>query len=227
MVVVGLAWSLVSTAGFGFANFADLYLGVPCAIEYPELGRFLGRWVMLTFQTNVFCLGYSLLCTGLCTAAATWPSRELDEWVVRLFPLYFMLALFLTAGYYTTVHFNKSSRDGRKFFAENGYPYIILSKHASHGHATALALMMSAVLNEAPSVRHVIFSTGPFLLEYLLLTCLNYRLTGKWMYPFLDDAAKKNGVRGVALVMLIIIAIGAICGLFGKIIIDFRLHYWS
>jgi len=67
MVVVGLAWSLVSTAGFGFANFADLYLGVPCAIEYPELGRFLGRWVMLTFQTNVLCLGYSLLCTGLCT----------------------------------------------------------------------------------------------------------------------------------------------------------------
>jgi len=62
--------------------------------------------------------------------------------------------------------------------------------------------MMSAVLNEAPSVRHVIFSTGPFLLEYLLLTCLNYRLTGKWMYPFLDDAAKKNGMIGLLCVFI-------------------------
>jgi len=221
MVVMGLVPSLLSTAGFAFANFADLYLGVPCHIEYPELGKYFGKWVMLTFQTNVFCLAYSLLCT----AAAISPSSTLDEWIVRLFPLYFMLAVFLTAGYYATVHFNKSGTDGRRFFAENGYPYIVLSKHASHGHATGLAVIMCGALRTAPTSQDVVLCTGPFLLEYLLLTCLNFRLTGLWMYPFLDDAARKNGARGLALVIVMIMGIGATCGLLAKFLVDVRLHY--
>jgi len=34
---VGLWPALLSTAGFGVAMYADLVLGVPCALEYPDL----------------------------------------------------------------------------------------------------------------------------------------------------------------------------------------------
>ena len=34
------------------------------------------------------------------------------------------------------------------------------------------------------------------------------RLTGQWMYPFLDDAQRKWGIRGVVQVILVIMLVG-------------------
>lgn len=222
MVVIGLAPSMLSTAGFAFAMFADLVLGAPAAVELERLADYFGKWVLLTFQTNVLCLLYSILCT----AAALWPSATLDAWIVALFPLYFMLALFLTVGYYAVVHFNKAGMEGRRILAKR-YPWIYVSKHASHGHATFLALVMCGALRVSPSYVEVVSSTWPFLLEYLCLTCVNKRLTQQWMYPFLDDAERSGGGKGVARVVVVIMVVGATCGLLGKWIVGVRLYLFS
>ena len=141
-----------------------------------------------------------------------------------LFPLYFMLAVFLTVGYYALVHFNKAGIEGRKKLAANGYPNIYISKIASHSHATPLSLLMCSSMRVSPTYAQVVFSTWPFLLEYLLLTCLNKRLCGMWMYPFLEDAQRQGGRCRVFVVILLILVIGATCGLLGKWLIEAR-HY--
>merc|ERR1711865_190991 len=222
MVVIGLAPSLLSTAGFVSAIYADLALGAPAAVELGALSEYFGKWVLLTFQTNFLCLLYSLLCT----AAALWPSNALDAWVVALFPLYFMLALFLTLGYYAVCHFNKAGIESRRLLAQT-YPYIYVSKHVSHDHATALAIIMCGALRVAPSYTEVVGSTWPFLIEYLLLTCVNKRLTQEWMYSFLDDAERTSGRQGVARVLLLIMVIGAACAVMGKWMIELRLYLFA
>ena len=100
-----------------------LHLFVPRPGAHPAVHcrwqKYFGKWATLTFQTNVFCLLYSLLCCasgesswhpGACiprviqlypdehkqthahnTAAAFSPAPALDSWVLLLFPLYFMV----------------------------------------------------------------------------------------------------------------------------------------
>ena len=77
MPVIGMAPAMLSTGGFVCAICADLVLGVPAAVEAPILSKYFGKWVFLTWQTNVLCLLYSLLCA----ADAQYPSPTLDAYV--------------------------------------------------------------------------------------------------------------------------------------------------
>jgi hypothetical protein len=73
---MGIAPAMLSTAGFVCAIFADVGLGVPAAVEAPILAKYFGKWAFLTFQTNVLCLLYSLLCAS----GALYPSPTLDTY---------------------------------------------------------------------------------------------------------------------------------------------------
>jgi hypothetical protein len=180
--------------GFNVALLAAHLLAAPPQLWDPACNRYLGRWLYLTYQTNVGCavyFGCALLDMALGGGGA------LGAALVALFPLAFALGGFLTVAYYALDHFNPENY-ARKERVRSQYPYVHWCSHLEHGHGLPLMLLHGLWLDVPagvvpPETTDVVHTVGAYMAFYLLLVHANYAATGLWPYPIIDDLTRAGG----------------------------------
>ena len=186
--------SLLGFLGFNVALFAHHCLAAPPTLFDPQCSKVFGRWLYLTYQSNMIGTVYYGL--SLVEAVLGAPS-PLKAWLIRLFPLAFATGTFLTLAYYALDHFNPENFR-RKERHKAAYPYIHWCSHLEHGHALPLIFLHGAVMELPPSVAlptsGVVFMTvGGYLIWYLIFVHVNHYLTGLWPYAVIDDVTRLGG----------------------------------
>lgn len=191
----------VGFVGFNVALLSAHLMQPPPSLFDPQCSKFFGRWLYLTYQSNIMGVLYFSL--ALVDAVLIGAEGVLTEWLTTLFPLMFAEGTFLTLAYYALDHFNPENRR-RKDRLQAGYPLIWPASHLEHGHALPLVVMHGAMMTlpstvPLPTNGTVAASVGAYLLFYLLLVHLNYHKTGLWPYPVIDDVTRTGGsaLRGV------------------------------
>ena len=217
--IVGLTSSVLGLASSLIAIWAEFALACPPSVARPSLTRFLGRFVFFEFQANCFFVALF----GVCTAAALQSDAPaLDHFIVRTYPLAFMLGCWLTGGYYAVEHFSAEEQRRRKVWSERGYPHVHAAAHLTRLPSGAASLLLATSLRASPSFVDMALSCGGFLLIFIYITVLNRMITGEWAYQFLLHAQRQLGVCGAALALLVTCLVGFSWGYLGKLLVEAR-----
>jgi len=189
----------VATAAIGFAGFngalmAGHLLAVPPQLHDPACSQYLGRWLYLTYQSNVIGTAYFAL--ALCDAVLLKGTAALL--VFALFPLVFAMGAFLTIAYYALDHFNAENLR-RKERHRAQYPYVHWCSHIEHGHALPLLLLHAVTMKMPlgavlPTNSEVVYAISAYMIFYLLLIHINWWATGLWPYAVIDDVTRVGGL---------------------------------
>jgi len=181
--------------GFAVALVSAHTMAVPPHVFAPQPTKYLGRWVYLTYWSNV--TGVMYYSASLLDTSGKWRQPLLD-----LFPLMFAVGCFLTLAYYGLDHFNvEVIRQKERCRSE--YPYVHLAAHLEHGHALPLVLLHAFALDvsglQVPDsylYTSAVLYILCFILCYLLTIHLNRIWTGSWTYSVIDDVTHAYGNVG-------------------------------
>jgi len=143
----------------------------------PAQTKYLGRFMFLTFQSNLFLTGYySLsLASNLLFSSSSSSVVLLDKLLVALHPMAFGLGTFLTSAYYLLDHFNPEQIERRKQNEKN-YPYIQYDAHLEHGLAAPFVMLFTSGILKTPfraTASDVNSFVGGYMLYYLFQTHVN------------------------------------------------------
>ena len=188
----------IPTAAAGFVGFYAALLAAhmwaaPPQLFDPQAAKYLGRWLYLTYQSNVICCVYF----GVALFDATLGGGAWSAPLMRFFPLVFSLGGFLSLAYYSLDHFNPENVR-RKERCRSEYPYVHWCSHIEHGHAAPLVLLHAALLEcpqrvALPTSYDVHFFVSVFILFYVVLVHANHFCTGRWPYAIIDDVTRIGG----------------------------------
>ena len=188
-----LSIECVCLAGFSVAWFSAVFLGAPPQLFDPQGTKFLGRWIHLTYWSNVS--GVVFFATSVADATMFGDRRR--QFLLCLFPLIFGAGCFLTLAYYGLDHFNAESIR-KKERCRGVRPYIFWNDHLAHGHALPLVLLHAATLEAPPGLRlptssDALFYVPIWIMCYLVTTHVNRWATGLWPYPIIDEVTRAGG----------------------------------
>ncbi|KAL1526831.1 hypothetical protein AB1Y20_015523 [Prymnesium parvum] len=198
----------LAVGGFALALWAQHTLALPPKVIDPQMTKYLGRWIFLTYQSNVVAFAYFVACVFDTQVANGAYQQEL----IALFPLVFALGCFLTLAHYSLNHFNPEQRR-RLEQHRSKYPYVFVSSHISHGHALPLVAWYaftvpvdaaSVVLPSGYSASRPVILYAVF---YAVLSHANYFATGLWPYPIIEQVSRHGGVA-MRCVFFVLLALG-------------------
>jgi len=224
MPVVSLPVAGVCALSQYLAMFSSYAFSVPASLVLPVASKHLGRFVFLTFQSNLFLMGYYTV--SVATHVRSMPG--LEQALVTLHPLAFGLGTFLTASHYALNHFNPKQVERRAYFQENGYPMVNLDVHLEHGFAAPGIVFFTMNLNllstslAAPTTTAIYRYVGGYLGYYLAQTHVNRWVTGEWPYPFIDSIEKASGWLGTTSMFAGLTGLFFALGFAGKAVFGYR-----
>ena len=213
--------------GLGFLGFYTALLschmiGAPPSIFHPAATKKLGRWLFLTYQTNVICCVYfaTRLFDGI-IQGGKWAQT-----LLQFYPLVFALGSFLTPAYYALDHFNVENRRA-KDRCKSMYPWIHVSSHTEHAHGLPLMLLHAYSVElpptlELPSAAAGAFKVACYVAFYLVLTHVNHSWTGAWPYPIIDDVTRMGGALLRLVFFAVLAAIFMLLGVGGTSLLTLR-----
>mmetsp|Transcript_38396 Transcript_38396/g.61634 ORF Transcript_38396/g.61634 Transcript_38396/m.61634 type:complete len:228 (-) Transcript_38396:194-877(-) len=196
MPVVSLPVSVLCLGSQALAMYSIYNFAVPPEKFMPEQTKYLGRFMFLTFQSNLFLTGYySLSLASNLLSPSSGSIDMLDRILVALHPMAFGLGTFLTSAYYLLDHFNPEQVVRRKQNEKN-YPYIQYDAHLEHGLAAPFVIFFTSRIMQTPfraTSGDVNAFVGGYIIYFLFQTHLNKWATGFWPYPIIDDMEKMGG----------------------------------
>lgn len=153
----------------------------------PEVSKYFGRFVFLTYQANHYLTYYYL--TSLINEY--YPLLILKEIIIYLYPLAFSLGCFVTSAYYLLDHTNPEQIYKRKILSHT-HPYIYLASHIEH----ALPLPIIFTYNKLSNLtldksNNVVLLYSMFYISFLHI---NKQLTNFWVYPIIQDIETNKGI---------------------------------
>ena len=168
----------VCAAGFLIAILAHVFLVPPPHMKRPE-PMLLGSLTFLTVQSNLICYYYSFM-------RLLAPDGE----VVRLlYPLAFSLGVMLTVLYYSLDHFVNAKQAEDRLWIKKGWTWIPIANHLEHAPALPLALLDAfGAAHGATTDAEIYVVCGGYIGFYLVVTLLQKRIHGAWVYPVYDEA---------------------------------------
>ena len=186
-MLTSTASSFVCALGSALSCWAHVVLMPPPRLKSPDKTRYFGRLTFLTVQSNVLMTAYHVV-------RLVAPASAL---AVRCYPLAFALGSGLSLLYYGLDHFVPAKQMEDKRWIAKGYTGIPVGRHLEHGLALPLAVLDAKFGGHAfeTSSGDVYLFVGGYTMLYLLMTLLNKRLTGLWLYPIFDEV---EGVLGPA-----------------------------
>lgn len=190
-----LAVAALGLIGFLVALASANMLAAPPQIFDPQASKLLGRWLYLTYQTNIICCTYF----AACLADGVLLESVNAQALLRLFPLIFALGSFLTISYYALDHGNPENYR-RKERCRPMYPYVHWCSHLEHGHALPLVLLHCATVklpddvSSLPTSRDARNIVAAYVLFYILIVHINKAHTGAWPYAVIDDMTRMGGM---------------------------------
>ena len=207
---------------FLVALLSSHLLAAPPALFDPQSSKYLGRWLYLTYQSNMI---------GLCYFGASLVDSliggALSPWLIQCFPLMFAVGTFLTFAYYTLDHFN-AENFLRKERCRSRYPYVHWCSHIEHGHALPAVVFHAAAIElppgvEIPMASTVLGTVGVYLVFYILFVHVNCAFTGMWPYAIIDDMTRRGGAALRTIFFAALIGIFLMLGMAGVAILEMRL----
>mmetsp|Transcript_6421 Transcript_6421/g.9841 ORF Transcript_6421/g.9841 Transcript_6421/m.9841 type:complete len:216 (-) Transcript_6421:180-827(-) len=197
---------LLCLAGQCTVLYSCFNFGCPPEVLDPVLTKPLGRWTYLTFQSNILLLVFFTVAS----LAALFPILSLQWFVASFFPLAFALGVFLTTAYYTLDHFNPEQVKKRAELQKSGYPMLPVAMHLEHGMALPMTTFYTYNALKPEGMSMSVIIVAAYTLFYLIQVHYVKSLTGKWVYPFIDDITATGGAlfRNVFFVGLMCIFTG-------------------
>jgi len=195
----------------------------------PKLTVYTGRLSFLTYHSNVLNFLYWCLIVIVCFVLSKTNKYKsiLERWIVKLFPLMFTLASFISLGYYALDHFNPINMSKKNALSRGKYPMIWASSHCEHAHGIIAAILMALFMkrlpySNEPTVNDCLYQVPSYIFFYLIEVHWIYYNTGEWVYPVLKDVTLQGGALARILLMITLAGINVLFGLIGLAIFNSR-----
>ena len=174
-------------------------------------GRYVGRWIFLTTQTNLLGSVYY----GLWVASPLIGSAALDAALRRWFAPMWALGAFLTLAYYGLDHFNPKNAAMRSPDHPLYHPWRNASNHAKHIcglpavtlHAVCARWVAGPGAPAWTTRTDALQCLGGYLAAYIAFCHVNFMATRAWPYPLLDDATRVGGAALRTLVLFVLVIV--------------------
>ena len=199
--------ALSSWLGFTVALMSCHMLAAPPQLFDPQASKLLGRWLYLTYQSNVLCTLYFsanlvdgvlldglyhqqlvMMCKPTLTAMHCDSRSHFNiDVLMPAVPLCFALGTFLTLSYYALDHSNPENYR-RKERCKPMYPYVHWCSHLEHGHALPIVMLHTATMSlpsgvVLPTAADACRYIGPYILFYVVVVHVNRAATGSTHAP--------------------------------------------
>ena len=188
----------LNAAGFLMAILAHRFLFPPPREKCPTRTALLGSLTFLTVQSNLICYYYNFM-------RLLAPDGE----VVRLlYPLAFSLGVMLTLLYYSLDHFVNAKQAEDRLWIKKGWTWIPIANHLEHAPALPLALLDAfGAAHGATTDAEIYVVCGGYIGFYLVVTLLQKRIHGAWVYPVYDEAVAAAGPIGFWLIAVPVVGV--------------------